>query len=109
MELLIFSLVGFHLQVDDRRKEAEDVMRRLPLISNMVMNANEKTRRAEGALGSAATDAKTARSMAGEAKEITSGIQQVRGSLGSFISRALGNRRRMVGVRDGEGEEEKGY
>ncbi|XP_067391238.1 laminin subunit gamma-2 isoform X2 [Emydura macquarii macquarii] len=76
VELILKNLRGFHLQVDDRRKEAEDVMRRLPLISNMVMNANEKTRQAEGALGSAATDAKTARSMAGEAKEITSGIQQ---------------------------------
>uniref|UniRef100_A0A452J162 Uncharacterized protein n=1 Tax=Gopherus agassizii TaxID=38772 RepID=A0A452J162_9SAUR len=76
VELILKNLRGFHLQVDGRRREAEEAMRRLPLISNMVTNANDKTRRAEGALGSAATDAKTARSMAGEAKEITGGIQQ---------------------------------
>uniref|UniRef100_A0A8C8RNI8 Laminin subunit gamma 2 n=1 Tax=Pelusios castaneus TaxID=367368 RepID=A0A8C8RNI8_9SAUR len=76
VELILKNLRGFHLQVDDRRKEAEDAMRRLPLISNTVVNAADKTRRAEDALGSAAADAKTARSMASEAKEITSGIQQ---------------------------------
>ncbi|XP_027679461.2 laminin subunit gamma-2 [Chelonia mydas] len=76
VELILKNLRGFHLQVDGRRREAEEAMRRLPLISNMVTNANDKTRQAEGALGSAATDAKTARSMAGEAKEITGGIQQ---------------------------------
>uniref|UniRef100_A0A8C3HQP9 Laminin subunit gamma 2 n=1 Tax=Chrysemys picta bellii TaxID=8478 RepID=A0A8C3HQP9_CHRPI len=76
VELILKNLRGFHLQVDGRRREAEEAMRRLPLISNMVTNANDKTGRAEGALGSAATDAKTARSMAGEAKEITGSIQQ---------------------------------
>ncbi|KAG6930808.1 laminin subunit gamma 2 [Chelydra serpentina] len=76
VELILKNLKGFHLQVDGRRREAEEAMRRLPLINNMVTNANDKTRRAEGALGSAATDAKTARSMAIEAKEITGGIQQ---------------------------------
>lgn len=53
-------------------------MRRLPIISSMVTSAREKTDRAESILGSAASESKAARSAAGDAKEITMGIQQVR-------------------------------
>ncbi|XP_074858922.1 laminin subunit gamma-2 [Carettochelys insculpta] len=76
VELILRNLRDFHLQVDGRRREAEEAMRRLPLISSMVKNAGDKTSRAEGALGSAATNAKTARGMASDAKELTAGIQQ---------------------------------
>ncbi|NXP08252.1 LAMC2 protein, partial [Thinocorus orbignyianus] len=76
VEQILKSLREFNLQADDKRREAEDAMRRLPIISSMVASAKEKTDRAEAILGSAATESKAANSMAGEAKEITMGIQQ---------------------------------
>ncbi|NWI67653.1 LAMC2 protein, partial [Todus mexicanus] len=76
VEQILKSLQGFNLQTDDKRREAEDAMRRLPIISSMVTSAREKTDRAEGILGSAASESKAASSTAEEAKEITVGIQQ---------------------------------
>ncbi|NXI51249.1 LAMC2 protein, partial [Chloroceryle aenea] len=76
VEQILKSLQGFNLQADDKRREAEDAMRRLPIISSMVASAREKTDRAEGILGSAASETKAASSTAEEAKEITMGIQQ---------------------------------
>lgn len=80
-------LSEFNLQADDKRREAEDAMRRLPIISSMVASAREKTDRAEAILGSAASESKAASSAAGEAKEITMGIQQVRASPGAIVGR----------------------
>ena len=51
-------------------------MRRLSVISSMVASAKEKTDRAEAILGNAAAESKAASSTAGEAKEITFGIQK---------------------------------
>ncbi|NXC41082.1 LAMC2 protein, partial [Penelope pileata] len=76
LEQMLKSLRGFNVQADDKRREAEDAMRRLPFISSMVASAREKTDRAEAILGNAATESKAASSTAGEAKEITFGIQQ---------------------------------
>ncbi|KFP19203.1 Laminin subunit gamma-2, partial [Egretta garzetta] len=76
VEQILKSLREFNLQADDKRREAEDAMRRLPIISSMVASAKEKTDRAEAILGSAASESKAASSVAGEAKEITMGIQQ---------------------------------
>ncbi|NXQ84474.1 LAMC2 protein, partial [Nyctibius grandis] len=76
VEQILKSLREFNLQADDKRREAEDAMRRLPIISSMVTSAREKTDRAEAILGSAASESKAANSAAGEAKEITMGIQQ---------------------------------
>ncbi|XP_062437141.1 laminin subunit gamma-2 isoform X3 [Rhea pennata] len=76
VEQILKSLRGFNMQADDKRREAEDAMRRLPIIGNMVTSAKDKTDRAEAALGSAASESKIASSIAAEAKEITSGIQQ---------------------------------
>ncbi|XP_009891173.1 PREDICTED: laminin subunit gamma-2 [Charadrius vociferus] len=76
VEQILKSLREFNLQADDKRREAEDAMRRLPIISSMVASAREKTGRAEAILGSAASESKAASSAAGEAKEITMGIQQ---------------------------------
>ncbi|XP_010293267.1 PREDICTED: laminin subunit gamma-2-like [Phaethon lepturus] len=76
VEQILKSLREFNLQADDKRREAEDAMRRLPVISSMVTSAREKTDRAEAILGSAASESKAASSAAGEAKEITMGIQQ---------------------------------
>uniref|UniRef100_A0A8B9QEZ6 Laminin subunit gamma 2 n=1 Tax=Apteryx owenii TaxID=8824 RepID=A0A8B9QEZ6_APTOW len=74
VEQILKSLRGNFL--DDKRREAEDAMKRLPIISNMVASAKDKTDRAEAVLGNAASESKTASSIAAEAKEITSGIQQ---------------------------------
>ncbi|NXH19082.1 LAMC2 protein, partial [Bucco capensis] len=76
VEQILKSLRGFHLQADDKRREAEDAMRRLQIISSMVASAREKTDRAEVILGSATSESKAASSAAGEAKEISTGIQQ---------------------------------
>ncbi|XP_008947715.1 PREDICTED: laminin subunit gamma-2-like, partial [Merops nubicus] len=76
VEQILKSLREFNLQADDKRREAEDAMRRLPIISSMVASTKEKTDRAEATLGSAASEAKAASSAAGKAKEITMGIQQ---------------------------------
>lgn len=80
-------LLEFNLQADDKRREAEDAMRRLPIISSMVASAREKTDRAETILGNAASESKAASSIAGEAKEITMGIQQVRTSPGAIAGK----------------------
>uniref|UniRef100_A0A672UV93 Laminin subunit gamma 2 n=1 Tax=Strigops habroptila TaxID=2489341 RepID=A0A672UV93_STRHB len=76
VEQILKSLREFNLQAADKRREAEDAMRRLPVISSMVTSAREKTDRAESILGSAASESKAASSAAAEAKEITMGIQQ---------------------------------
>ncbi|XP_051480915.1 laminin subunit gamma-2 [Apus apus] len=76
VEQILKSLREFNLQADDKRREAEDAMRRLPIISSMVASAREKTDRAEATLGSAASESKAASGAAGEAKDITMGIQQ---------------------------------
>ncbi|KFP41540.1 Laminin subunit gamma-2, partial [Chlamydotis macqueenii] len=76
VEQILKSLREFNLQADDKRREAEDAMRRLLVISSMVASAREKTDRAEAILGSAASESKAASSAAGEAKEMTMGIQQ---------------------------------
>lgn len=73
-----FLFLEFDLQVGSKREEAENAMRRLPLISNMVTSANEKTRRAEDALGTAVAEGEAARKAALEAKEIAGGIAQVK-------------------------------
>lgn len=69
--------VEFDLQVGNKQLEATEAMQRLPVISSTVASANEKTRRAEAALGAAVTEAEAARRMAGEAKEMAGGINQV--------------------------------
>ncbi|KAF1595985.1 UNVERIFIED_CONTAM: Laminin subunit gamma-2, partial [Eudyptes robustus] len=76
VEQILKSLREFNLQADDKRREAEDAMKRLSIISSMVASAREKTDRAEAILGSAASKSKAASSAAREAKEITMGIQQ---------------------------------
>ncbi|XP_067997444.1 laminin subunit gamma-2 [Melanerpes formicivorus] len=76
VEQILKSLREFNLQADDKRREAEDAMMRLQIISSMVASAREKTDRAEGILGSAASQSKAASSTAEEAKSITMGIQQ---------------------------------
>ncbi|NXP62747.1 LAMC2 protein, partial [Chloropsis cyanopogon] len=76
VEQILKSLKEFNLQADDKRREAKAAMRRLPIISSMVTSAREKTDRATGIVGSAASESKAGSSMVEEVKEITTGIQE---------------------------------
>ncbi|XP_048169508.1 laminin subunit gamma-2 isoform X2 [Corvus hawaiiensis] len=76
VEQILKSLKEFNLQAGDKRREAKDAMRRLPIISSIVTSAREKTDRAVGILGSAASESKAASSVVGEVKEITMAIQE---------------------------------
>ncbi|KAM5239301.1 laminin subunit gamma-2 [Ctenodactylus gundi] len=76
VENILKNLREFDLQVEDRKAEAEEAMKRLSYISRKVADASDKTEQAEGALGSAAADAQRAKSAAGEALEIADEIEQ---------------------------------
>ena len=65
------------MQVEDRKAEAEEAMKRLSYISQKVASASDKTKQAEAALGGAAADAQRAKTAANEALEITDKIEQV--------------------------------
>ncbi|XP_041578889.1 laminin subunit gamma-2 isoform X2 [Vulpes lagopus] len=81
VENILKNLREFDLQVEDRKAEAEEAMKRLPYISQRVADASDKTRQAETALGGAAADAQRAKTAAREALEITDKIEQEIGSL----------------------------
>lgn len=81
VENILKSLREFDLQVEDRKGEAEEAMKRLSLISQKVADASDKTQQAEAALGSATADTQRAKNAAREALEITSEIEQEIGSL----------------------------
>ncbi|XP_038613826.1 laminin subunit gamma-2 [Tachyglossus aculeatus] len=112
VESILKNLREFDLQVGDKKKEAEDAMRRLPIISQKVAAANSQTGQAEGALGSAASDASLAKSMADETLMITSSIEQEIGRLtleanktadGALaLENGLGGLRNDVTVTEGE-------
>lgn len=112
VESILKNLREFDLQVEDRKTEAENAMRRLPFISQMVAEADDKTGQAERALGSAAADARRAKSMAGEALEIADNIEQEIGRLNldanTTADAALALEKGMAtlssGIRDVEGE-----
>ncbi|NXN86124.1 LAMC2 protein, partial [Bombycilla garrulus] len=76
VEQILKSLKEFNLQADDKRREAKDAMRRLPIISSMVTAAKEKTDQAKGIVDKAASESKAGSSMVEEVKEITTGIQE---------------------------------
>ncbi|PNJ53691.1 LAMC2 isoform 3 [Pongo abelii] len=81
VESILKNLREFDLQVDNRKAEAEEAMKRLSYISQKVSDASDKTQQAERALGSAAADAQRAKNGAREALEISSEIEQEIGSL----------------------------
>lgn len=81
VENILKNLREFDLQVEDRKAEAEEAMKRLSHISQKVADASDKTQQAEAALGSAAADTQRAKKAAGEALEISSEIEQEIGSL----------------------------
>lgn len=63
--------------MNDNKTAAEDAMRRIPQINATINEANDKTRRAEAALGNAAADAKDAKAKAEEAEKIANDVQKV--------------------------------
>nr|XP_044997141.1 laminin subunit gamma-2 [Jaculus jaculus] len=81
VENILKNLREFDLQVEDRKAEAEEAMKRLSSISRKVTDATDKTEQAAAALGSAAADAQRAKDGAREALEITSQIEKEIGSL----------------------------
>ncbi|TKC43932.1 hypothetical protein EI555_013151, partial [Monodon monoceros] len=81
VENILKNLREFDLQVEDRKAEAEEAMKRLSYISQKVADASDKTKQAETALGDAAADAQRAKNAAGEALETTGNIEQEMGSL----------------------------
>lgn len=83
--MAVFSIFisEFDLQVEDRKAEAEEAMKRLSYISQKVAEASDKTQRAETALGGAATDAQRAKHTAREALGITGKMEQVRRNQGA--------------------------
>uniref|UniRef100_A0A8D0N086 Laminin subunit gamma-2 n=1 Tax=Sus scrofa TaxID=9823 RepID=A0A8D0N086_PIG len=76
VENILKNLREFDLQVEDRKAEAEEAMKRLSYISQKVAEASDKTQRAETALGGAATDAQRAKHTAREALGITGKMEQ---------------------------------
>lgn len=81
VENILKNLREFDLQVEDRKAEAEEAMKKLFYISQKVEGASDKTEQAEKALGGAAADAQRAKNAAREALEITGKIEQEIGSL----------------------------
>lgn len=81
VENILKNLREFDLQVEDRKAEAEEAMKRLSYITQKVADASDKTRQAETALGGASADAQGAKNAAREALEITGKIEQEIGNL----------------------------
>ena len=63
--------------MNDNKTAAEEALRRIPAINQTIIEANEKTREAQQALGNAAADATEARNKAHEAERIASAVQKV--------------------------------
>lgn len=73
-------ILDFDRRVNDNKTAAEEALRRIPAINQTIIEANEKTREAQLALGNAAADATEAKSKAHEAERIASAVQRVRAS-----------------------------
>ena len=71
------SVSDFDRRVNDNKTAAEEALRRIPAINRTIIEANEKTREAQQALGNAAADATEARNKAHEAERIASAVQKV--------------------------------
>lgn len=64
--------------MNDNKTAAEEALKRIPAIDQTITEADEKTREARLALGSAAADAAEAKNKAHEAERIASAVQKVR-------------------------------
>ncbi|KAF4018641.1 hypothetical protein G4228_010087 [Cervus hanglu yarkandensis] len=73
---ILNNLKDFDRRVNDNKTAAEEALRRIPAINRTIIEANEKTREAQQALGNAAADATEARNKAHEAERIASAVQK---------------------------------
>ncbi|XP_013970599.2 laminin subunit gamma-1 [Canis lupus familiaris] len=73
---ILNNLKDFDRRVNDNKTAAEEALRRIPAINQTIIEANEKTREAQLALGNAAADATEAKSKAHEAERIASAVQK---------------------------------
>lgn len=78
MLLCFLSNSDFDKRVNDNKTAAEAALRRIPAITQIIAEANNKTRQAESALGNANADARGAKSKAEEAEKIANNVQKVR-------------------------------
>lgn len=86
--------LDFDKRVNDNKTAAEEALKRIPAINQTIIEANEKTREAQLALGNAAADATEAKNKAHEAERIASAVQKVHPSPGSLCpARAPGTPR----------------
>lgn len=73
---ILSNLRDFDKRVNDNKTAAEEALKKIPAINQTIAEANEKTKRAEAALGNAAADAKEVKKKAEEAEKIASGAQK---------------------------------
>ncbi|KAH0618288.1 hypothetical protein JD844_017344, partial [Phrynosoma platyrhinos] len=73
---ILSNLNDFDKRVNDNKTAAEDALKKIPAITRTILEANNKTRQAEAALGSAAADAREAKNKAADAEKIASSVQK---------------------------------
>ncbi|XP_012861133.1 laminin subunit gamma-1 [Echinops telfairi] len=73
---ILNNLKDFDRRVNDNKTAAEEALRKIPAINQTIVEANEKTREAQLALGNAAADATEAKDKAHEAERIASAVQK---------------------------------
>uniref|UniRef100_A0A2K6M3B5 Laminin subunit gamma-1 n=1 Tax=Rhinopithecus bieti TaxID=61621 RepID=A0A2K6M3B5_RHIBE len=73
---ILSNLKDFDRRVNDNKTAAEEALRKIPAINQTIIEANEKTREAQQALGNAAADATEAKNKAHEAERIASAVQK---------------------------------
>ncbi|KAM4023143.1 laminin subunit gamma-1 [Anomaloglossus baeobatrachus] len=73
---ILTNLRDFDKRVNDNKTAAEAALRRIPAITQIIAEANNKTRQAESALGNANADARGAKSKAEEAEKIANTVQK---------------------------------
>ncbi|KAM4642244.1 laminin subunit gamma-1 [Discoglossus pictus] len=73
---ILNNLRDFNKRVNDNKTAAEAALRKIPMITQTIAEANNKTRQAESALGNANADARGAKSKAEEAEKIANTVQK---------------------------------
>ncbi|XP_078499294.1 laminin subunit gamma-2 [Lissotriton helveticus] len=110
VEEILKNLRGFDVKVDDNRIEAENAMKRLPVIKVRVDRATGTTSQAEAALGSASTDAASASATASQAQGISAdiglGLRQLNMDVNGTADRVLVLEQGIASLRKLTGEVE---
>ncbi|XP_026559056.1 laminin subunit gamma-1 [Pseudonaja textilis] len=71
---ILNNLKDFDKRVNDNKTAAEEALRKIPAITQTIMDANSKTRQAELTLGNAAADAREAKNKADDAERIATSV-----------------------------------